>query len=202
MVKAAFTPVANDLIGNFDADNGVLGHRPDRKQGWGRLDLDAVINPPLPVFTVDQTTVLETTGESWQVEIEPVDPAAPVRIMLAWTDAPGAGTGGTNPAWVNDLDLVVDVDGTVFFGNVFGNDGFSAPGGSADFRNNLEGVMLSPEVHQGLSFSLSVLAANLAEDAIEIYQPGAPRQDFALACYNCREVLPIELFIDGFESAP
>jgi len=27
MLKAAFTPVAVDLIGSFDADNGVLGHR-------------------------------------------------------------------------------------------------------------------------------------------------------------------------------
>jgi len=61
--------------------------------------------------------------------------------------------------------------------------------------------MLAPESHRGLPFQLTVLAANLAEDAIEIYRPVAPRQDFALACYNCREVVSIELFIDAFEGA-
>lgn len=48
-------------------------------------------------------------------------------------------------------------------------------------------------------FDSFVRVCVLTEDAIGIYRPGAPRQDFALACYNCREVLRIELFGDGFE---
>ena len=42
LIKAAFLPVAHDLAGNLDADGGILGHRFDAKQGWGRLDLSAV----------------------------------------------------------------------------------------------------------------------------------------------------------------
>jgi serine protease AprX len=201
MVKAAFTPVASDLIGNNDADGVELGHRPDRKQGWGRLDLDAVINPPLPRRMFDQRVELSQTGERWTVRLQPADPAQPVRMMLVWTDAPGAGLGGTTAAWVNDLDLSVDTEAGLFLGNVFGTDGFSETGGSSDAINNMEGVFLRPDQVGGEPFEISVLAANLAEDAIDVYAdpPGDPRQDFALACYNC-EFLE-EVFFDGFETA-
>jgi hypothetical protein len=202
LVKAVFTPVATDLIGNNDADGFELGHRPDRKQGWGRLDLDAVINPPLERRVHDQTVVLTETGDQWSTRLEAVDPSQPVRMMLAWTDAPGPGTGGTTAAWVNDLDLVVDTGSGSFLGNVFGTDGYSAAGGGSDTVNNMEGVFLRPDQLAGEPFTITVLAANLAEDAIDLYAdpPGAPRQDFALACYNC--TVPEFLFSDDFEAPP
>jgi subtilisin family serine protease len=46
LVKAALLPVAHDLAGHADADGTVMGHRPDNKQGWGRLNLPALIDPP------------------------------------------------------------------------------------------------------------------------------------------------------------
>ncbi|MBY6204198.1 S8 family serine peptidase [Halomonas denitrificans] len=200
LIKAVFTAAATDLVGNLDADNGTLGHRPDRKQGWGRLDLDAVINPPQSVVTFDQQTVFDATGQDWSIVLTPEDPAEPVRMMLAWTDAPGPGTGGTSPAWVNDLDLSVTASAGAYLGNVFGSDGFSATGGGPDPMNNLEGIHLRPDQHNGQPFTIEVLAANIAEDALDVHDPQSPRQDFALACYNCLAELPEDLFADGFES--
>ncbi|NKI36585.1 S8 family serine peptidase [Wenzhouxiangella sp. XN79A] len=205
MVKAAFTPIASDLVGNNDADGNELGHRPDRKQGWGRLDLDAVVNPPLERRFFDQQTVLNQSGDSWSVQLEPADPTEPVRLMLVWTDAPGPGTGGTTAAWVNDLDLEVVTGSDIYIGNQFGSDGFSTSGGEGDSINNMEGVFLRADQVLGEPFTVNVLAVNIAEDALDVYAdpPGPPRQDFALACYNCRELPPSEdLFADGFELPP
>ncbi len=186
MIKAAFTAVATNLVGFNDADGRVMGHRPDRFQGYGRLDLDATVNSPDQVFNLDQSEVFTLTGASWTSTLTVADPARPVRIMLAWSDAKGHGLGGVTPAWVNNLDLSVVSDGTTYRGNVIGPDGWSASGGSADTMNNLEGVFLSPAQIDG-PITLSVLAANIAADALNPYTPGAPAQDFAIVCYNCSE---------------
>ncbi len=205
LVKAVFTAAAMDLVGNFDADANMLQHRPDRKQGWGRIDLDAVINPGNRLETVDQTKVFHATGESWTWTFTPEDPGAPMRIMLAWTDAPGPGTGGTSPAWVNDLDLIATAeDGDAYYGNnINPGSGLSESGGEPDGINNLEGVMLSPDQHAGQPVGLEVLAANLAADALEPWapEPGVTRQDFALACLNCLRESGFELDTED-EQAP
>lgn len=186
LVKATFTAVAKDLSGFNDADGRTMGHRPDRFQGYGRLDLDAVAKPLDPVLYFDQGEVFAATGANWTREVTPADLSRPVRIMLAWSDAKGHGLGGTTPAWVNDLDLTVTSDGSNYRGNVIGTDGWSASGGSADAKNNLEGVFLSPAQIDG-PITIEVLAANITADALNPYTPDAPAQDFALVCYNCSE---------------
>ena len=185
LIRARLTALARNLVSHFDADGQELGHRPDRKQGWGRLDLDAVINPPQPVFMLDQTRVFRSTGQAWTGRFDPVDPEASMHIMLAWTDAPGLGLGGAMPAWVNDLDLMVSRGQDVYYGNAFGADGYSTTAGGPDFRNNLEGVVLGAHQHGGQAVRVEVLAANLAADAIDPWNPGAQAQDFALVCINC-----------------
>ncbi len=184
LVKAVFTAAAQDLQGNPNADGGTMGHRPDRFQGYGRVDLDAVMNHGVEVYMSDQETVFTSTGDSWSVGLNAVDPSQPIRIMLAWTDAPGAGLAGTTPAWVNNLDLAVVANGSTYLGNVIGPDGWSATGGSADDRNNLEGVFLDPAQHGG-AVEITVDATDIAGDALNPWSPGAPSQDFALVCYNC-----------------
>ncbi|MGY6587193.1 MAG: choice-of-anchor J domain-containing protein [Wenzhouxiangella sp.] len=184
LVKAVFTAAAQDLVGNPNADGGIMGHRPDRFQGYGRLDLDLVMNHGVEVFLHDQEEVFTETGQSWSIGLNAVDPSQPIRIMLAWTDFPGHGSGGTTPAWVNDLDLVVEAQGNTFLGNVIGQDGWSTTGGSADIRNNLEGVFLSPAQHGG-AVNITVNAAGISGDALNPWNPTDPSQDFALACYNC-----------------
>ena len=182
LVKAAFMPVAHDLEGGLDADGVALGHRPDSRQGWGRLDLEAVLDPPAgSVLYFDQDLVFEASGQEWMRVVTPADPLLPVKIMLVWTDAPGNGLGGTTPGWNNDLDLVVDVGVDQYLGNSFGVDGFSATGGAADTMNNAEAVFLQPLVG---NLTVRVQAANINSDGV----PGTEvenDQDFALVCYNC-----------------
>ncbi|HEY6940216.1 S8 family serine peptidase [Dokdonella sp.] len=188
MIKAAFTAVAKNLTGNHDADGGVLTHLFDSKQGWGRLQLPPVFAPDAAVEYVDQATVFDNTGESWTHTYTAADPAKPIRIMLAWTDAPGHGLGGSTPAWNNDLDLRVTADGTVYRGNVLDDAGWSTPGGSADAKNNTEAVFLQSAQHAG-SVTVEVLATDVNSDALP-HSGDATDQDFALVCYNCVGEVP------------
>lgn len=184
LIKAVFTAAAQDLEGSTNADGNPMGHRPDRFQGYGRIDLEAVMNHGVEVFMHDQKTVFHGTGQSWSRMLSAADLSQPIRIMLAWTDAPGHGLGGDTPAWVNDLDLRVRASGDIYRGNVIGAHGWSASGGSSDPKNNLEGVFLDPAQHGG-AVDITVTASNLAGDALNPYEPGDPAQDFALVCYNC-----------------
>jgi len=189
LIKAAFVNGAVDLAGARDADGVTLGHVPDQKQGWGRLNLSNVFGRTEKDF-VNQTVLLGETGQSWSAGIEPVDPAKPVKVTLVWTDAPGHGLGGSTPAWVNDLDLRVtegvDESAVTYLGNAFGSPstGWSVPGGSADFMNNVENVFLESA---GGPLRVEVLAANLPGDGV----PGNgddTDQDFALVVSNGRIV--------------
>jgi hypothetical protein len=180
LVKAAFLPVAHDLAGYRDADGGVLGHPFDSKQGWGRLNLDAVVNPPGEVAYFDQGFIFSETGQTWSTDITLESPVESLRVMLAWTDAPGHGQGGSAPAWVNNLDLSVEIEGQTFYGNNFGEDGFSIPGGMTDGKNNTEGLFLG-SLAEG-TYTLTVIAANISGDGV----PGnedLTDQDFALVIY-------------------
>jgi len=203
LIKASFTAVAQDLWGWHHGSGGVLGHRPDSQQGWGRLNLPPVVDPQVPVMYFDNPLILNATGEQWTKRVAPSDPNKDVRIMLAWTDAPGHGLGtcypqsvchegscctvqgshNSDPAWVNDLDLVVEQGAAVYRGNRFGSNGWSKAGGRADFRNNMEGVFLAPP-SGAVSLTVKVVAANIAGDGVP-NQGDTTDQDFALVCYNC-----------------
>ncbi len=184
LIKAAFLPAAHDLAGHLDADGGILGHPFDSKQGWGRMDLEAVVDPQLTARYFDNPVVFDNTGEEWVTTVSAEDPNEPIRIMLVWTDAPGHGLGGSTPAWNNNLDLIVESGAGNYRGNNFGSTGWSVTGGSADIKNNTEGVFLGPTAPD--SYTVRVVAANINSDGI----PGigdATDQDFALVCYNCAE---------------
>ncbi len=199
LVKAVFSAIAMNLEGMNDADGNTVQQRPNRTQGWGRVDLDAVINPPNAVWMVDQQDVFTGSGQQFDVTLTPENAADPVRMMLVWTDAPGPGTGGTNPAWVNDLDLTASTGGTAYLGNDFASDGFAATGGSADSINNMEAVFLRADQHNGNAIDISVIASNVTGDALNPYDPMTPTQDFALVCYNCVAADNGSIFTDGFE---
>ncbi len=192
LVKAAFMAVTHDLEGFKDADGVAMGHRPDAKQGWGRLDLAAVIDPADAVLYFDQTELFDFSGQEWMRVVTPANPAAPMRIMLVWTDAPGHGLGGATPAWNNDLDLSVDAGGQTYLGNQIGVDGFSTTGGSSDFMNNAEGVFLQTVAGNA---TIRVAAMNINSDAVPFVGDGTD-QDFALACYNCALVPDFALAVD------
>ncbi len=193
LIKGAFLPVSRDLAGHHDADGGILGHPFDSKQGWGRMDLEAVVDPALTARYFDNPMVFNATGEEWVTDLSPVDSSQPMRFMLVWTDAPGHGLGGSAPAWNNDLDLVVQVGGNTYHGNNFDANGWSQAGGSPDLMNNTEGVFLGPTSPGGAT--IRVVAANINSDGVP-NQGDETDQDFALVCYNCAEEPGFNLTVD------
>lgn len=183
LVKAALMASTVNLEGQLGASGSVLGHRPDSRQGWGRPQLDVLLDA-----TVDKTyydgVLFQASGDEWEVPLEVVDPALPAQLTLVWTDAPGHGLGGSTPAWNNDLDLEVDYQGQTYLGNHVGMDGWSASGGQADFRNNGEGVWLGPTATGNVQ--LRVKASQIAWDGIPEVG-GLTDQDFALVATNLKE---------------
>jgi len=145
-------------------------------QGMGRVDLEATFDAA-DRTRFDQTEVFAGTGEIWATGGTIASPALPFRVVLAWTDAPGPTSGN---AYVNNLDLEVNVGGSLYLGNVFSG-ASSVTGGTSDARNNLESVFL-PAGTSGV-FTVTVRATNVAGDGVP--GNGDPTdQDFALLVYN------------------
>jgi len=154
---------------------------PNMVEGWGRVNVTDLIAPDAATLYFDQTAPLTNSGAAWTQSFGVADPSKPLKITLAWSDAPGAP--GANPALVNNLDLNVVVNGTSYRGNVFAG-GWSTTAGSADALNNLENVYV--QAPGNASINITVNATNIAGDGV----PGnadTTDQDFALVCYNCSQ---------------
>jgi len=155
---------------------------PSNNQGYGRLDLGRALDGASSI-RVDETQVFGAAGQTYTLSGTIASSSSPFRVMLAWTDAPGATSGN---AWVNDLNLEVTVNGTLYLGNVFSG-ASSITGGTADTRNNTEAVFL-PAGTTG-SFSITVRAIGINGDGV----PGnadTTDQDFALFVYNGTQGVP------------
>lgn len=192
MLKALLIQSASDMSSSGDSIGGctissfedTMAPIPNIHEGWGRAKIDDVLESPTPMEFVDQTTLFTSSGDTFSVVRSIADTANPVKITLAWTDAPGAI--GANPALVNDLDLEIRLNGNTYYGNVLSS-GQSLPGGSRDSINIVERVIL-PAGESGRA-EITVRAANLAGDGV----PGngtAIDQDFALVLQNVEELGP------------
>ncbi|MFB3882651.1 MAG: S8 family serine peptidase, partial [Armatimonadota bacterium] len=138
LLKATLIATADDLTPGQYPGYQEVSERPDRSQGWGRVNLrDAIAPvPPAQVLYWDRSTGLGQ-GASDSVEVGVTDASVPLRVALVWTDPPTA-TPAVVPQLVNDLDLVVTdpSSGTHL-----------AMGGVGDHLNNVENVDLaSPEL--------------------------------------------------------
>ena len=155
---------------------GASGNLPGPAQGWGMLNLAALYTDTGRLL-VDQGFMFRQTGQVYTVTGNIINSTRPVRVTLAWTDAPGSTIGD---AYVNDLDLTLNMNGQIYRGNVFSGAN-STPGGVNDLRNNVESVFLPAGVSG--SFVLTITARNIAGDGV----PGnadATDQDFALVMLN------------------
>ena len=183
--------MAKALLVNGAVDMGTADI-PNNNEGWGRVDITRVIQPGVASVHLDQQLTFNGTGQQLIRQYEIDDPGQPLRITLAWSDAPGAA--GANPALVNNLDLQVVHDAQTYLGNVFAA-GTSVTGGVADSLNNLENVYIAAPVAGGVV--VTVTGTTIGGDGVP-YNGFPTDQDFALVCSNCR--LP-EIFSDGFESS-
>lgn len=172
MIKALMINGAVDLTGPAAIPNNT--------EGWGRIHLQRTLADGQQAVRIDQTELLTDLGGVYERTYGVPSSTDGVRITLSWTDAPGAVN--ASPALVNNLDLEVVADGTLYRGNVFTN-GISATGGTADALNNNENVFLPPGVG---SVTVRVRATTLPGDGVPNVGD-ATDQDFALVCTNCAE---------------
>lgn len=185
LVKAALVNGARDLPSSAVGPPLSTGSVPNFDEGWGLIDLTASIAPTASMLYLDQSTLLDATGDRFVWEFVVADPARPLKATLAWTDAPGAV--GASPALVNDLDLTLQTATTSWRGNGFLN-GWSDSGVVvADDRNNVENVFL--EAPPDDAWELEVFAANVPGDGVPGVGDGTD-QDFALVVTNA--LLPEE----------
>ncbi|HEY0178360.1 MAG TPA: S8 family serine peptidase [Dokdonella sp.] len=152
---------------------------PSNNQGYGMPNMTDMFDST-PKVLLDESEVFDNTGETRTYTWGIADPTKPVRIALAYTDAPGGL--GTSPQ-VNNLDLKVEVGGQTYLGNHFDHQ-WSTTGGSADTKNNYEAVFLPDGV--GGDMTITITATNIAGDGVP-NSGDATDQDFALVCNNCAE---------------
>jgi subtilisin-like proprotein convertase family protein len=181
LTKALLINTATDLADGDGGKGASIAPGPNTDQGWGRVNLGNVFDATARAFH-DQlpADVLGASGQSRTRTYAVQSTSKPVKVTLAWTDAPGPTTG--NPV-MNNLDLVVDARGETYNGNVFDGSA-SRTGGSADSRNNVESVYL-PAGTSG-RFAVKVVGTNISGNGI----PGnadSTDQDFALVVSNAVE---------------
>ncbi len=135
LVKATLINSAVDILDeNNDGASDNDFPIPNNHEGWGRVNLDAATDGTIQF--VDEGTGLSTGGNA---NFQVTTTGGPLKVTVVWTDYPSTDTATVN--LVNDLDLTVSGPSGTFRGNVFSG-GWSATGGSADRRNNVENVYI------------------------------------------------------------
>ncbi len=176
LVKAALINGTQDMDGAL-----ATAAIPNGNEGWGRLNLQNVLNTGVVTKYVNQTTTLSTVGEEVIYTGTVGTANRHFRVSLVWTDPPGA----NDPALVNNLDLEVTVGGATYKGNVFSG-GISTVGGVADIRNNVENIFLPSGIAAGTEVTIRVRATGLNGDGV--LGNGDPTdQHFALVAFNFSE---------------
>jgi subtilisin-like proprotein convertase family protein len=192
LTKAILVNSAADLAGGDSGKNSSIPAAPNTDEGWGRVNVGAALDGTQREYLDEAAaTTLDANGQSVLRSYQVADPAKPVRVTLAWTDPPPATVIGN--AFVNDLDLEVSAGGRTYRGNWLAG-GVSLPGGQADFRNNVENVVL-PASTSG-RMSVKVVAKTLGGDGV----PGNGKpldQDFALVVSNAQEQLSSPVLVQG-----
>jgi uncharacterized repeat protein (TIGR01451 family) len=147
-------------------------------QGMGAINLGRALDG-VPRILRDQVAedIFTASGQTRVFTARVASSNEPVRVTLAWTDAPGNTTGN---AFNNDLDLTVLVNGQTYWGNRFSG-AHSIPGGSPDGKNNVESIFLPAGVTGEIVVTVS--AANINSDGVPNFGSSLD-QDFALVVYN------------------
>jgi hypothetical protein len=90
----------------------ILTLRPNNDEGYGRVDLNAVVSSPSFLFLDQATGVATSENKEYSLTV----PAGKLMANIVWTDAPGSTN--ASKALVNDLDMeVVLPDGKVLAAN-------------------------------------------------------------------------------------
>jgi hypothetical protein len=163
---------------------GVAGY-PSNNEGWGLVRLNNSLfftGAPrrLSAWDVRHADGL-ATAEFQAFTVNVAASTEPLKVTLAWSDAPGT-AGAANPV-VNNLDLTVTApDATTFRGNVFAA-GQSTTGGVADVLNNVEQVLINTPAIGNWTIRVGAQAVNV----------GSPGQGFAVVATALSAVPAIQV---------
>jgi serine protease AprX len=146
LIKASLVAGATKLAGYSSASQTC-----DNDQGFGRVDLDAVVAPPSPikVHFLDDTTGLDTGGSD-EFSFKVTSSEHPLRVAMAYSDYPGE-------TLINNLNLLLtDPDGRHYVGN-------GPVGGTLemDSSNNVEVVHVKSP--QRGAWKLQIIASNVPQ---------------------------------------
>ncbi|MFC4263146.1 S8 family serine peptidase [Ferruginibacter yonginensis] len=175
MTKAMILASAGYMNGTGANDNLFSNN-----QGMGLVNMNNyfnIVNNPLIIRDQLAADVFTASGQVRTFTGVIANTGLPLRITMAYTDAPGSTAGNS---YVNNLDVEVIVNGQTYLGNVF-TGANSTPGGIADVRNNVESVFL-PAGTSG-TVVVRVKATNIAGDGIPNFGT-ALDQDFSLVVSN------------------
>lgn len=138
LIKATLINTATDTTGYGNATQEAGQPIPNMHEGWGEVNVGAAVTGNR--FFVDGSTL--TAGGFWSQTFQVTTSAYPLKFSLAWSDYPGAPAAGTE--LVNNLNLKVTAPNgtTIYWGNNFSG-GWSASGGTADTKNNVENVYVN-----------------------------------------------------------
>ncbi|MEU6860544.1 S8 family serine peptidase [Glycomyces sp. NPDC046736] len=158
---------------------GEVPEGPNPVSGFGRVDVARTVGPAHRTRFADAPGHAVATGEIRAFRIEAADPEQPLKITLAWTDAPALeGLGGI----VNGLYLQLETPS----GDVLDWDG----GTPTRVTNNVQQITV-PQPEDGV-YTIRVRGVSITQ-----HSPGAAeglRQDFALAAANA--------IAEGVENGP
>jgi hypothetical protein len=128
LLKALIINGARDLSGQYvPSETGAI---PNNNEGFGRVDVQAVVGPYAPGETLvffDEDKALDVGQQSSQTVAVPPG-AKLLKVTLVWTDPPGEGL-------QSDLDLIVKAGTQERHGNV------AAGSAAFDRTNNVEQVV-------------------------------------------------------------
>lgn len=128
LIKAILMSSADDLypgqFGERSQGQELLNPGPNNHQGYGRVNMDRATNRS--EFFVIESGELKP-GDIYEKVIPLMDYNGPVKVTMVYADAPG--TPSAQTTLVNDLDLMVEYNGTV--------------SGSYDRINNHEQVIVN-----------------------------------------------------------
>jgi subtilisin family serine protease len=152
LLKATVANAADDLFpGQFGLRSSGQEEpttRPNNHEGWGRVDLANLVSGRKFVLRDDAKGL--ATGEEFTYSFQH-DGKGPVRVTLAYTDAPGVAS--ADKTLVNDLDLLVtDAKGQAIFPN---------HGSGKDSTNNMEQVDIQ-DAGAG-TYTIKVTGANVPQ---------------------------------------
>jgi len=198
MYKAMLIAGARSMKGGYDRFTGsTISSWPNAQQGFGIMTLDKLFSTT-PSWRDQDRVLLQSQTAYYNLTVS--NPSQPVKIVLAWTDAPGAiqqpGV-SVAKALKNDLDLRATLPGGTYYGNYFDSTtSYSKfPGGCgrpscprpADLWNNVEVINVNPALFSdplNRSFTVKVVAPGLTDVGVPGASGGAYNQDYALFVLN------------------